>query len=94
MEISIRVRSSEPLPTIEVLESIMWKSNASISRVGSDELFRKGVRIEIDDDAPFVDNRAVILLAKFILENNGDEISFDQEKWLRKISFIEKIKII
>lgn len=50
------------------------------------------MKIEVDDDAPFVDKRAVYLATKLLAENNKGEISFEGEKWLSTEEFIDVTK--
>jgi hypothetical protein len=127
MELYIKFKNADSLPTIEELKSIMWYENASISRVGNDNLLRIGeeislswdkwiddqrwsnhskskeyiyfqfiqpnlFKIEIDDSATFVDKRAAVLAGKFLVEIDDGDSSFDNEKWLQKNDFVEKIK--
>lgn len=126
MELFVKINSVDSLPSIEEIKKIMWYESASISRVGNDNLFRRGeeislswdkwiddqrwtnhvkskeyiyfqliqpniLKIEIDDSATFVDKRAAILAGKCIVDIYSGESSFDNEKWLDKITFLEKI---
>ena len=49
-------------------------------------------KIEIEDSALFVDKRAVILAAKYLVEIDDANSSFDNVKWLKKNDFFEVIK--
>jgi len=40
------------------------------------------MKIEVDDDALFVDKRAVYLATKLLAEKNNGEINIEGEKWL------------
>lgn len=50
------------------------------------------MKIEIDDEASFVDKRAVYLATKFLAEYSKGEISFEGEKRLSVQEFIEVTK--
>lgn len=126
MELFIKLKNADSLPSIEELRRIMWCDYVSISRVGNDNLLISGeeislswdkwidderwlnhskskeyiyfqfiqpnlFKIEIDNSATFVDKRAAFLAAKYLVEIDDGDSSFDNVKWLQKNDFVEII---
>jgi hypothetical protein len=57
MELFIKLKDVDSLPSIEDLKRIMWYENASISRVGNDSLLRSGEEISLSWDKWIDDQR-------------------------------------
>ncbi|WP_058302088.1 hypothetical protein [Gorillibacterium timonense] len=50
MELYIKIKDADSLPTIEDLKRVMFFENASVSRFGNDHLLRKGAEIALSWD--------------------------------------------
>jgi hypothetical protein len=57
VELFIKLRSEDTLPSIKELIDVMWYENVSVSRVGNDELLRRGEEISLAWDKWIDDQR-------------------------------------
>lgn len=56
MELFIKMKNANSIPSIEDLKRVMWYENASISRVGNDDLLKSGEEISLSWDK-WIDNQ-------------------------------------
>lgn len=59
MKLFIKLKDADSLPSIEDLKRIMWFENASISRIGNENLLRIGEEISLSWDK-WIDDEQVL----------------------------------